>query len=131
MKMEIELNNIRVKNLVNLMKSIRMVEDTEIFWRSSESLHEEVTVYWVDDYYYYPGFLIDTGRGFIFVRREMLGITYSNIFSIENLTGSNWVEYLFEPAYDIYGLARKCKNVFEGGFMDACKYVLDSWMSRR
>lgn len=53
--MKIELNNIRVKNLVNLMKSIRMVEDTEIFWRSSESLHEEVTVYWLDGYY--PGFL--------------------------------------------------------------------------
>ena len=127
--MKIELNNIRVKNRVNLMKSIRMVEDTEIFWRSSESLHEEVTVYWLDGYY--PGFFIDTGRGFIFVRREMLGITYSNIFSIENWTGSNWDKCIFDPANGIHGLTRKCKSVFTGGFMDACRYVLDSWMSRR
>ena len=111
------------------MKSIRMVEDTEIFWRSSESLHEEVSVYWID--VMYPGLLIETSTGHhIFVRREMTGMSYSDQFSIEDWTGSDWVKYAFDPSDGIYGLTRNCDDMFTGEFIDACKYVLDFWMSR-
>ena len=114
------------------MKSVRNVEDTEIFsgalWRSPESLHEDTIVYWIEGIY--PGLLIDTGRRFIFVRREMEGISYTNRLSIEDWTGSDWLTYAFDPSDGIYGLTRNCDDMFAGGFMDACGYVLDFWMSR-
>ena len=126
------MNNIRIENLISLMKAIRKLEDTEIFsgvlWRSPESLHEDTIVYWIEGIY--PGLLIDTGRRFIFVRREMEGISYTNRLSIEDWTGSDWLTYAFDPSDGIYGLTRNCDDMFAGGFMDACKYVLDFWMSR-
>lgn len=132
--MTIKLNNIRVKNLVELMKSIRMEEDTEIFsgmfWKSPESLHEDTIVFWIDGMY--PGLLIETSTGHhVFVRREMTGTSYSDQFTIEDWSGSDWVTYAFDPFDGIYGLSRNCLNMFKGGFMDACGYVLDFWMSRR
>ena len=131
--MKIEINrNIRIESLVNLIKAIRKVEDTEIFsgalWRSPESLHEKTVVFWIEGIY--PGLLLDTGRRFIFVRREMTGMSYSDQFSIEDWSESDWVKYAFDPFDGIYGLSRNCPNMFKGDFIDACKYVLDFWMSR-
>lgn len=127
------MNRNRIENLMTLMQTIRKVEDTEIFsgalWRSPESLHEEVSVYWIDGMY--PGLLIETSTGHhIFVRREMAGMSYSDQFSIEDWTGSDWVKYAFDPSDRIYGLTRNCDDMFTGGFIDACKYILDFWMSR-
>ena len=131
--MKTKMNRNRIENLMTLMQTIRKVEDTEIFsgalWRSPESLHEEVSVYWIDGMY--PGLLIETRPGPpIFVRREMAGMSYSDQFSIEDWTGSDWVKYAFDPSDGIYGLTRNCDDMFTGEFIDACKYVLDFWMSR-
>ena len=132
MKTEMNRNRNRIENLMTLMQAIRKVEDTEIFsgalWKSQESRHEETVVFWIEGIY--PGLLLDTGRRFIFVRREMLGMSYSDQFSIEDWTGSDWVKYAFDPSDGTYGLTRNCQDMFAGGFMDACGYVLDFWMSR-
>lgn len=130
--MKIKMNkNIRIETLVNIMKGIRKLEDTEVFsgalWKSPESIHEDTTIYWIRGIY--PGLLIDTGRGYFFVRREMVGMN-TNYLSIEDWSGSDWVKYAFDPSDGIYGLNRNCSNVFSGTFMDACGYVLDFWMSR-
>ena len=121
--------NIRIKNLAKLMRTIRKTEYSPKHWISSDSRHEEVSVYWID--VMYPGLLIETSTGHhIFVRREMTGMSYSDQFSIEDWTGSDWVKYAFDPSDGIYGLTRNCQDMFAGGFMDACGYVLDFWMSR-
>ena len=128
--MKIKMNkNIRIKNLAKLMRTIRKTEYSPKHWISSDSRHEEVSVYWIDGMY--PGLLIETSTGHhIFVRREMTGMSYSDQFSIEDWTGSDWVKYAFDPSDGIYGLTRNCQDMFAGGFMDACGYVLDFWMSR-
>ena len=128
--MKIKMNkNIRIKNLAKLMRTIRKAEYSPKHWISSDSRHEEVSVYWIDGMY--PGLLIETSTGHhIFVRREMTGMSYSDQFSIEDWTGSDWVKYAFDPSDGIYGLTRNCQDMFTGGFMDACGYVLDFWMSR-
>jgi hypothetical protein len=104
--MEIKMTNIRIRNLANLMKYIRELEDTEVFsgalWRSPESIREDTLVYYVG----VDGLLIDTGRGYYFVRKDAHGI------NITDWTDSDWVVFEFD-------------NVFTGSFMDACKFVLD------
>ena len=128
--MKIKMNrDIRIENLAKLMRTIRKAEYSPKHWISSDSRHEEVSVYWIDGMY--PGLLIETSTGHhIFVRREMTGMSYSDQFSIEDWTGSDWVKYAFDPSDGIYGLTRNCQDMFAGGFMDACGYVLDFWMSR-
>lgn len=128
--MKIKMNkNIRIENLAKLMRTIRKAEYSPKHWISEDSRHETVSVYWIN--VTYPGLLIETSTGHhIFVRREMLGYSYSDKFSIEDWTGSDWVKYAFDPSDGIYGLTRKCEDMFTGEFMDACKYVLDFWMSR-
>ena len=121
--------DIRIENLAKLMRTIRKAEYSPKHWISSDSRHEEVSVYWIDGMY--PGLLIETSTGHhIFVRREMTGMSYSDQFSIEDWTGSDWVKYAFDPSDGIYGLTRNCDDMFAGEFMDACGYVLDFWMSR-
>ena len=128
--MKIKMNrDIRIENLAKLMRTIRKAEYSPKHWISSDSRREEVSVYWIDGMY--PGLLIETSTGHhIFVRREMTGMSYSDQFSIEDWTGSDWVKYAFDPSDGIYGLTRNCDDMFTGGFMDACKYILDFWMSR-
>ena len=146
--MKIKMSMIRVENLVNLMKGVRIVEDTEIFsgafWKSPESIREETRVYYVG-VDAYPGLLIDTGRGYIFVRKERMyvgdytdisdvsencvdilatpdGGLYAAHLRIEDWTGSDWVQFAFDPSdTDTY------PELFTGTFLDACKYVID-WM---
>lgn len=145
--MTIEIAKTRVENLVNLMKGVRLVEGTEIFsgdlWKSSESRREDALVYYIGvGEYQEQGLLLDTGRRYIFVRKEILyignysdtdmeksgvdvlvtpdGMVYTDHLRIEDWSGSDWVKYVFDPYEDM---------LFEGGFMDACKYVID-WMSQ-
>lgn len=127
--MKTKMNRNRIENLMTLMQAIRKVEYSPKHYKSSDSRHEEVYVYWIDGMY--PGLLIETSTGHhIFVRREMTGMSYSDQFSIEDWTGSDWVKYAFDPSDGIYGLTRNCQDMFAGGFMDACGYILDFWMSR-
>ena len=131
MKIEkIKMDKIRIKNLVNLMKVIKILEDSKICWK--DSIHDDTIVYCVRDWVcgLYSGLLIVTGGQFIFVRRERVdGIwEYTDQLRIEDR--SDWGEHKFDPSNGSYGLYRNCDNVFSGTFMDACGYVLDFWMSR-
>ena len=159
--MTIEINKTRIKTLVNLMKGIRMIEDTEVFSEAQalcpESRNETTTIYFIGEDFF-PGLLIDTGRGYFFVRKEKIRISrsledvlkdndnvgvfttehpledgvsvYADHLRIEDWSGSDWVEYEFDPHDGIYGLSRNCEDMFTGGFMDACKFILDFWMGR-
>jgi hypothetical protein len=119
-----------IENLVKMMTIIKIVEDDKFFWRNS--IHDDTIVYQIDDWIddVYPGLLLETSNGHhVFVRREITGTSYSDQFRIEDWTDTDW-ECGFDPSNGGYGLSRNCENMFTGGFMDACKYVLDFWMSR-
>lgn len=158
--MVIEINKTRIKTLANLMKSIRLVEDTEVFSGAQalcpESRHETTSIYYIG-VDVFPGLLMDTGRGYFFIRKEKIKTSrsledvlkandnvgvcttehplvdevsvYIDHFRIEDWSGSDWIEYGFDPRDGIYGLSRNCDDMFTGSFIDACKYVLDFWMS--
>lgn len=129
--MKVELSKpTYIENLVKMMTVIKIVEDTKIFWRNS--IHDDTVIYQIDDWIddAYPGLLLETSTGHhVFVRREMTGTSYSDQFRIEDWSDTDW-EHGFDPSNGGYGLSRNCENMFTGTFLDACKYILDFWMSR-
>lgn len=151
--MTIKMDKMRIKNIANLMKSIRKLEDTEVFsgdlWKSLDSRREDTRVYYINDVY--PYLLMDTGSGYCVLQKEKLCLyTVSDlsdisledagvgIRTVEDRRGgisicadhfrietadSDWVTYEFDPTD-----ADTYPELFAGSFIEACKYILD-WMS--
>ena len=105
-----------IENLMTLMQAIRILEEKPDDWfKSPESCHELSVIYLIEDSYY-QSFVIETKEGYYLVKRLL-----SHTFSIMELTD-------FDSYYG-FGLYRNCDNVFEGDFIDACRYILD-WKAK-
>ena len=105
-----------IENLMTLMQAIRILEEKPDDWyKSPESRHELSVIYLIEDSYY-QSFVIETEEGYFLVKRLL-----SHTFSIMELTD-------FDSYYG-FGLYRNCDNVFEGDFIDACRYILD-WKAK-
>lgn len=101
-----------IENLMTLMQAIRILEEKPDDWfKSPESCHELSVIYLIEDSYD-QSFVIETEEGYFLVKRLL-----SHTFSIMELTD-------FDSYYG-FGLYRNCDNVFEGDFIDACRYILD------
>ena len=105
-----------IENLMTLMQAIRILEEKPDDWfKSPESCHELSVIYLIEDSYD-QSFVIETEEGYFLVKRLL-----SHTFSIMELTD-------FDSYYG-FGLYRNCDNVFEGDFIDACRYILD-WKAK-
>ena len=105
-----------IENLMTLMQAIRILEEKPDDWfKSPESCHELSVIYLIEDSYN-QSFVIETEEGYFLVKRLL-----SHTFSIMELTD-------FDSYYG-FGIYRKCDNVFEGDFIDACRYILD-WKAK-
>lgn len=105
-----------IENLMTLMQAIRILEEKPDDWyKSPESRHELSVIYLIEDSYD-QSFVIETEEGYFLVKRLL-----SHTFSIMELTD-------FDSYYG-FGLYRNCDNVFEGDFIDACRYILD-WKAK-
>lgn len=105
-----------IENLMTLMQAIRVLEEKPDDWyKSPESRHELSVIYLIEDSYD-QSFVIETKEGYYLVKRLL-----SHTFSIMELTD-------FDSYYG-FGLYRNCDNVFEGDFIDACRYILD-WKAK-
>lgn len=105
-----------IENLMTLMQAIRILEEKPDDWyKSPESRHELSVIYLIEDSYD-QSFVIETKEGYYLVKRLL-----SHTFSIMELTD-------FDSYYG-FGLYRNCDNVFEGDFIDACRYILD-WKAK-
>ena len=112
-----------IENLMTLMQAIRILEGKPDDWyKSPESRHELSVIYLIEDSYY-QSFVIETEEGYFLVKRTY---TYtallSHTFSIMELNDG------FDPYFG-FGLYRNCDNVFEGDFIDVCRYILD-WKAK-
>ena len=111
-----------IENLMTLMQAIRILEEKPDDWfKSPESCHELSVIYLIEDSYY-QSFVIETEEGYYLVKRNYAYTALlSHTFSIMELTD-------FDIKYG-FGIYRKCDNVFEGDFIDACRYILD-WKAK-
>ena len=102
------------------MKDIRIAEgmEAEDFWfRSSENISEESSLYWLE--FLYGGlFVMETAVGFV------------SIEHVDNTLVIDKVDKDFESPNDEYEGALWGEEVFEGRFIDACRYIL-TWKERR
>lgn len=108
------MNSIKMAEVIDLMKDIRITEGMEPddFWFcSSENISGETSLYWLE---YFDGglFVMETAVGFVSLKLN------HGEFEIEK------VDKDFEIPNDGCEGVLWSEEVFEGRFIDACRYIL-------
>ena len=118
MKVKVNYGDTYMQKLILLMKGIRTEEgEASDFWKESRSLYEQTVVYYAHGLIY-PEWVVDTERAYVGVHNEMIGNSFSETFDMYERPD-------FDPE-DIFWDMELEEFLFEGTFIDACRFILDT-----
>ena len=110
----------RIRNIATLMRAIRAFDTNNgpSFWKTPESRHEKVTVYWCNCRslnVYRSEILIRIESRVLWLCRDWINGSRSHNFYMKEY--NTWDESPFDPDDFEFN--------FTGDFLDACKLILD------